>query len=278
MKKLFEAVKSKGDKTKRLTRKEKKAEEERLKNAAIDAAIAAEEGGGGGGEDGPPKEEEAVDPLEFAPVKDILADFQGDWMDRVAGIKKWNEKVDELNKIIEACKNVKVKPGNFGPMAAFLNKEIRATNVNTAMAAINVVTAIATGLKKDFADYAKEVVEAVLLKYKEKRPMVQEACNQCCEALLNACNMEQIAEQTIPCITNVAPGVKIGTLKFVEKHVVITYIDILKRVSDTLLPAVKKVMDDKDGTVRDNALHCMGILKGRLDEGIMTPFIKDLNP
>jgi hypothetical protein len=37
-------------------------------------------------------------------------------------------------------------------------------------------------------------------------------------------------------------------------------------------------MDDKDGTVRDNALHCMGILKGRLDDSIMTPFVKNLNP
>ena len=112
----------------------------------------------------------------FAPVKDILPDFGGDWMDKTAGIKKWNEKVDELNKIIEATKNVRVKNGNFGPMAAFLNKEIRATNVNTAMAAINVVTALATALKKDFAPYAKEVVEGVLIKFKEKRPMVVEAC------------------------------------------------------------------------------------------------------
>jgi hypothetical protein len=177
LKKLFEEVKAKNDKTKRLTRKEKKAEAERLKNEAIDAAIAAEEGGGAAGVEEAPKEEEVIDPLEFAPVKDILTEFTGEWMDRVAGIKKWNEKKDELDKIIEACKNVRVKNGNFGPMAAFLNKEIRATNVNTAMAAINVVTALATALKADWGPVAKEVVEGVLQKYKEKRPMVVEACN-----------------------------------------------------------------------------------------------------
>ena len=120
MKKLFEEVKAKGDKTKRLTRKEKKAEEERLKNEAIDAAIAAEEGGGGGGDaaEAAPKEEE-VDPLEFAPEKDILSEFTGDWMDRVAAIKKWNEKKDELDKIIAATKNVRVKNGNFGKNGYF---------------------------------------------------------------------------------------------------------------------------------------------------------------
>lgn len=279
MKKLFEEVKAKGDKTKRLTRKEKKAEEERLKNEAIDAAIAAEEGGGGGGDaaEAAPKEEE-VDPLEFAPEKDILSEFTGDWMDRVAAIKKWNEKKDELDKIIAATKNVRVKNGNFGPMAAFLKTEIKAVNVNTATAAVQVVTALATAMKKNWAPYAKEVVEGVLLKYKEKRPVVVEACNQCCDALVNSCSMEDIAEQVIPCITNVAPGVKNGTIKFVEKHAIITYIDVLQRVSDALLPAMQKAMDDKDGTVRDNALHCMGILKGRLDDGIMSKYIKDLNP
>jgi len=148
-------------------------------------------------------------------------------MEKTAAMKKWNEKKDELDKVADACKNVKVKPGNFGPMVHFLNKEIRATNVNTSMAAIQVVTAIATGLKQDFAQFAKEVVEGVLLKYKEKRPMVQEACNNCCDALIDSCNMEDVSEAVIPCITNIAPGVKNGTIKFVEKHAVTTYIDIL---------------------------------------------------
>lgn len=74
-----------------MTRKEKKAEEERLKNEAIDAAIAAEEGAANDAA-GQAVEEEVIDPLEFAPVKDILSEFNGDWMDKTAGIKKWNEK------------------------------------------------------------------------------------------------------------------------------------------------------------------------------------------
>lgn len=48
--------------------------------------------GEAGGDGGAPKEEVAVDPLEFAPVKDILVDFTPEWMETTAGIKKWNEK------------------------------------------------------------------------------------------------------------------------------------------------------------------------------------------
>lgn len=82
----------------------------------------------------------------------------------------------------------------------------------------------------------------------------------------------------MPMITNVAPGVKNGTIKMVEKQAVITYIDVLQRVADSYLPAIQKMIDDKDGGVRDNALHCMGILKGRLGEAIVSKYVKDLNP
>ena len=36
-------------------------------------------------------------------------------------------------------------------------------------------------------------------------------------------------------------------------------------------------MDDKDSTVRDNAINCMGIFKGRLDENTMSKYLKNLN-
>jgi hypothetical protein len=64
----FIEVKEKNDKTKRLTRSEKKDVEENSKNAAIDAAMAEEE-----------TKEEVIDPLEFAPEVDVLSKFDGEW-------------------------------------------------------------------------------------------------------------------------------------------------------------------------------------------------------
>ena len=39
------------------------------------------------------------------------------------------------------------------------------------------------------------------------------------------------------------------------------------------MPAMVKVLDDKDGGVRDVALHCMGILKGRLGEAATDKYL-----
>jgi len=64
LKKLFEEVKAKNDKSKRLTRSEKAAAEEEAMNKQIDAVMEEEK-----------QVEEVVDALEFAPVKDVLASF-----------------------------------------------------------------------------------------------------------------------------------------------------------------------------------------------------------
>jgi hypothetical protein len=37
-----------------------------------------------------------------------------------------------------------------------------------------------------------------------------------------------------------------------------------------------KAVDDKDGAVRETAMHCMGILKGRLGDSIMDKYLKNL--
>ena len=267
LKKLFEEVKAKNDKTKRLVRSEKEAEEENKKNAAIDAVMAEEA-----------KVEEVVDPLEFAPIKDVLSQFDGEWQDATAAIKKWDEKKAKLDEIATACNNVKIKPVNTENLAKFLLKEVNNTNVNISMAAIGASTAVANGMKKDFETGSKILLNGVLQKYKEKRQMMLDEIDKYVTACINCANLEVLKDEFIPLITNIAPGVKNGTLKFIEKAALVTYIDVLQRIEAELMPAMVKAMDDKDGTVRDTALHCMGILQGRLGAAVMDKYLKGVNP
>ena len=38
-----------------------------------------------------------------------------------------------------------------------------------------------------------------------------------------------------------------------------------------------RAIEDKDSGVRDSALHCMGILKGRYGEAIMAKYLKGID-
>ena len=44
------------------------------------------------------------------------------------------------------------------------------------------------------------------------------------------------------------------------------------------MSAMVKAIEDKDGTVRETALHCMGILKGRLGESVAAKYLTNVNP
>jgi len=259
-------VKSQNDKSKRVFRSEKAAEEEAKKNAAIDAAMAEES-----------KEEEVIDPLAFAPEVDLSEKFNGEWMDATAAIKKWNEKKEKIEELINTCEKNKLKSGNFDGLIAFLKKELANANINVATVAIKAAAALTKNLKKDFAAGVKGLINAVLLKFKEKRAVVLAEVKNFMDAVLLATNIDEVREEMIPCITNVAPGVKDGTIKFVEKAALVTFIDVLQRIADDLLPAMVKAIDDKDGTVRESALHCMGILKGRLGDSVMDKHLKNVN-
>lgn len=246
LKKLFEEVKAKGDKSKRVFKSEKAAAEEAAKNAAIDAAMAEESKGA--------EEEEAVDPLEFAPEVDIIGKYNAEWMETTSAIKKWNDKVAAVEALIEEVGKVKVKPGNPEGLAAFCKKEIGNSNINVAIVGIKAGAALGKAMKKDFAAGIKLMINAVLLKYKEKRGVVLQAVDSFMDAALLCTDMDAVKEEFIPCITNIAPGTKTGTIKWVEKAAKVTYVDVLKNVTPELGPAIAKAVDDKDGTVREAAL------------------------
>lgn len=135
-------------------------------------------------------------------------------------------------------------------------------------------TALALGLRKDFVSGGKTLIGAYLLKYKEKRPMVLDKLKAFLEAIIVCANFEDMAEGIIPCLTNIAPAVQNGTVKFVEALTLVTYSDVLEKIAPELMPVMVKLIDAKDGGVRDSTLHCLGILKGRLGDKY-SKYVKD---
>jgi len=95
------------------------------------------------------------------------------------------------------------------------------------MGAISAATAIVNGMKKGFEAGIKILFAAILLKYKEKRQMVLAEVDKFVEATIKVVGMDFLADEFIPLITNIAPGVKSGTIKYVEQAALVNYIDVL---------------------------------------------------
>lgn len=113
-------------------------------------------------ESGIAKEEEVIDALEFAPEKDILATFGGEWQDKTAAIKEWKLKVEAMQELITASTNVKIIPGNFESLTKFLKKEVNNANINISMIAIKCGTTLCEGLKDKYNTNAKDLINTIL--------------------------------------------------------------------------------------------------------------------
>jgi hypothetical protein len=175
-----------------------------------------------------------------------------------------------MEEMAEKLKPMKVKKGgNHEALFGYLKKQVEAKNMNFAISAAKILALLAGKMKKDFAVGAKLSVPGIMGKYKEKRPMIVQELDSYSENVCDCTNLEEIRDELIPCISDKAPGVKLGTCKFLAKILLVTYIDVLKRVADDYLPPLLKTLDDKDGGVRDTAARVIGILKGRLGEAYM---------
>jgi hypothetical protein len=98
------------------------------------------------------------------------------------------------------------------------------------------------------------------------------------ESFFNCTSMEAIASDIAAGISDKAPTVKKNVCAYLEKLAQVTYIDVLQRCSNELILALMKSSDDMAGDVRDAALSCIGIFKGRLGESSMSKYLSDLNP
>ena len=85
------------------------------------------------------------------------------------------------------------------------------------MGSISAATALATGMNTDFAGGIKILIGPIFLKYKEKRPLLLAEIDKFADNVPKCTDLNEIKEEFVPLLTNVAPGVKIGVIKFVEK-------------------------------------------------------------
>lgn len=148
--------------------------------------------------------------------------------------------------------------------------------MNLAIAGTKAAAALSLNMKTNFLPGAVELCGEILKKYKEKRPMILTEVDKFCDAVPGVGNLDDFKESIKPGIVNVAPGIKIGTLKFISKMVHVTYIDVLKRAAPDFFPNIVKVLDDKDATVRDTACNCMGLFKARLPDNMTDPHLKNI--
>lgn len=135
-----------------------KIQEEQAKDAQIDDLIKQEE------------EEKEADPYDFAMEQDILSQFGAEWADGVDKLKKWDEKVAELENVMAKISVPKIKASDYQFVVQVTTAQMKSSNIKISHSATKLCAPLADGLREHFHEGAKLLVPILVNKFKEKRP------------------------------------------------------------------------------------------------------------
>ena len=220
---------------------------------------------------------DGADAFELSEAVDLLQTYNQEWQDQLAEMKSWKEKKELLEPLLAASNVVKIKPDDYSSLIKQLKPMMNDSNAVVAQLSVKIIGNLVKGLKGDFEPYCRELIPALLLKFREKNTLRVEEAHAVFEKFIDSTSLEVILNEIVAGIADKAPTIKRNTCIFLEKIVQRTYIDELQRCSSDLISALIRCTDDQSSEVRDATLSALGILKGRLGESVMSNPLAALN-
>lgn len=185
----------------------------------------------------------------MAAEKDILATFNNEWLGALGEIKKWDEKKAKMEEVIEAANTPKLANGDYSALFDALKKMAGDAHAAVSGSGIKAIGAVAKGLRKGFKDHAKVAVPVLFGRFKEKR--IVPDILACLENIMLCVELADLIEFLPQIEKEKAPAVKLNILVFLERAILITYIDMLEDIKDQISPVVMKVIEEKDPACRE---------------------------
>jgi len=111
-----------------------------------------------------------IDAYDLVDAVNISAKYGGEWIDKISELKNWKEKKDMLDELYNDSNVPKIEAGDFTELAKVLRKLIGDSNLNVSSVSVKICGNLAKGLREEFEPCCKELLPALIGKFKEKRP------------------------------------------------------------------------------------------------------------
>ncbi|XP_067937770.1 cytoskeleton-associated protein 5-like isoform X2 [Watersipora subatra] len=248
-----------------------------LKAKAEAAAAVADEGGREADDDEPVVE---IDPMDLLDPVEILSKLPKNFYEQIEA-KKWQERKEMLEAVETlATQNPKLMPGEYGDLVRALKKVLsKDTNVMLVALAAKCLTGLANGLKKKYSPYAVQCTEAILMKFKEKKPMVVTALRDCIDAIFPSTTLDAISEDLLTALADKNPNVKAETAAFIARcFTKATPTTLNKKVLKPFLEPLSKTINDTSPEVREASFDALGTAMKVVGEKVMTALLGDVDP
>ncbi|CAF5058973.1 unnamed protein product, partial [Rotaria sp. Silwood1] len=135
-------------------------------------------------DEGEAEAQEELDPHEMLEAANVLDRLPKEFFEKIES-KQWKDRKEVLDELLSLLtQNPKLaSDADYFELIKALSKIIsKDSNIPVVLITAKCMTALAKGLRKAFKNYAINVLEVCLDRFREKKPNVIEALRETCEA------------------------------------------------------------------------------------------------
>ncbi|KAG7304890.1 hypothetical protein JYU34_010285 [Plutella xylostella] len=220
-----------------------------------------------------------MDPFDLLDPVEILSKLPKDFYDKLEQ-KKWQERKEALDALDNLLKSApRLEPGDYADLVRALKKVLsKDSNVILVALSTRLLGQIASGLRNKFQPYATACVQAILEKFKEKKPNVVSALRDAINAIYPSTNLEAIMEDMLAAFDNKNPSIKAESALFLARALCVTQPQAFnKKLLKAYVAGLLKLLESADPTVRDAAAEALGTATKLVGEKNIAPHIGKLD-
>ncbi|XP_049878313.1 protein mini spindles [Pectinophora gossypiella] len=216
-----------------------------------------------------------VDPYDLLDPVEILSKLPKDFYEKLEA-KKWQERKEALDSLENLLKTApRLEPGDYADLVRALKKTIsKDANVMLVALSTRLLGMVALGLRNRFQPYAVACVQAILEKFKEKKPNVVAALRDAADAIYPCTNLEAIMEDMLAAFDNKNPSIRAESAQFLARALCVTQPAAFnKKLIKAYVAGLLKLLESADPSVRDAAAEALGTATKLVGEKNIAPHI-----
>ncbi|XP_070385371.1 protein mini spindles-like [Dermacentor albipictus] len=219
-----------------------------------------------------------VDGYDLLEAVDILSKLPKDFYEQCQA-KKWQERKEALEKLLELTSNPELEPGDYGDFVKVLNRIVaNDSNVMVVALAAKCLAGLAAGLGQKFHPYANSCISTYIEKFKEKKQNVVMALREALDNAFQATNLDAIVDKVTRALENKNPQIKAETTLFLARVFSRSTPAVLNQtLLKALVTSLLKTLNDSDPAVRETASIALGTAMKVVGERVLTPLLGDLD-
>ena len=180
-------------------------------------------GGSQLGSKGPPAalsqgdaENDFWDQLEAARV---LHKYPESWCDKVLAEPKWIEKKQRLEQLDSALNAPKIEPGQFAHITKMLKKLLNESSIPIHMICLTIIKKLCKGLRSKFNLGIKSLNRTLLIKLKDRKPLVTEALLETLTGSFQCVALEEVIDEYKDILKEKNPQTKHLILRLLHQQI-----------------------------------------------------------